>query len=178
MAKIIWEPPESEKMIEHSGLIEKFVDCYIVKEIFPEINPFLFKLCKKDAYGNIEQPQFEQIELCASGDFSLSFNPRKLSRYEVDIFGKSESRTVTRERSRIGRIYHGRFFTSEKEYELNAFYFSPSSGDYNMLAFRTQYAKDIVQLIYNKDFHNANCDESHKQVFDAKTGQIFLVKEK
>lgn len=171
--KISWEPPESRKEIEHSGLIEKFIE-YIVKEIFPEINPFLLKADIKS--GNDIQPHFEQIELCTDGNLSLSFNPRLLSKYEIDMFGISESEYVTEKRSRIGRIYHGRIFSSDKEYELESFYFSPSSNPF--LRFRTEYAKDVVQLIYNKDFYHANCDESHKQVFVAETGKILLVKSK
>ncbi len=164
--KIIWEPPESRKEIEHSGLIEKFVNCYIVKEIFPELNTFLLK------DDNAEQPYFEQIELCTDGNLSLSFNPRLLSKYEIYMFGISESELVTEKRSHIGRIYHGRIFTPDKKYELQSFYFSPSSNPY--LRFRTEYAKDAVQLIYNPDFHYVNY---RKQVFVPETGQI-MVKDK
>lgn len=170
--KISWEPPESRKEIEHSELIEKFVNCYIVKEIFPELNPFLLKTNIKSE-NNAEQPHFEQIELYTDGNLSLSFNPRcVLSKYEINMFGISESKQVTEKRSRIGRIYHGRIFSSDEKYELESFYFSPSSNAF--LRFRTEYAKDVVQLIYNPDFHYVNY---RKQVFVPETGQI-MVKDK
>jgi hypothetical protein len=170
--KITWEPPESKKEIKHSELIEKFVNCYIVKEIFPEPNPFLLKADIKSG-NNAEQPHFEQIELCTDGNLSLSFNPRcVLSKYKIDMFGVSESKLVTEKRSRIGRIYHGRIFSPDKKYELESFYFSPSSNSF--LRFRNEYAKDAVQLIYNPNFHYVNY---RKQVFVPETGQI-TVKDK
>ncbi len=175
--RITWEPPESRKEIEHSGLIEKFIEYYVVKEIFPNPNPFLLRAdIRKRNYlpGKGDIPNFEEVALRPSGNLSLQFNPRcDLVKYEIEICGKSSSDLVTEEKIRIGKIYHDRFFTSEKSSELNRFCFSPSSNA-NLL-FKNPYASDIVQLVYNPNY---NYEGYRKQVFVEETGQIVLVKNK
>lgn len=175
--KITWEPPESKKEIEHSGLIEKFIEYYVVKQIFPKPNPFLLRAdIRKRKYlpGKEVIHHFEEVILYPSGNLSLQFNPRcDLVKYEIEICGKANSDLVTEEKIRIGKIYHDRFFTSEKDSELNKFYFSPSSNTY--LLFKNPYASDIVQLIYSSNY---NYEDYRKQVFVEETGQIVLVKNK
>ncbi len=190
--KITWEPPESKKEIEHSNLIESFVDKYILeqKNIFPKPNEFLMKMDIKDGkllagkqiLDNL--PSFDEIILKAEGNFSLK--PKKdledyFVKYDIDIFGKSKSEWAADKEIRVGKIRHQIVHNSKGSNRV--FYFSPSKSSYDIL-FKDKNATRTVQLIYNPEFlYNDNLPLENffvydKMVFVVETGHMLLVKDK